>query len=960
MRRILLALALVASLLFPALGSSEPGGGNSGGTGTGNAPQICAECDPGDQPEPNPLDAMFVSQSVPATMAAGRSYAVSVTMRNTGSKTWSAANNFRLGSQNPMDNTLWGLGRVHVPASIANGQNATFNFNVTAPPTSGIYNFQWRMVQDGVTWFGAASTNVTVSVSGPNAPPTVQLTSPTNNGSASAPAIIDLAAAAADVGGSVVSVSFWSGASLLGTDTSAPFTMVMANALVGTYQFKAIATDNSGATTTSAAVSFTVVPEPVPAASAVRTYVYDTFERLCKTINPESGATLLDYDAAGNISWVAEGTTLLTAECDRFRVLDSQKTYRLYDKLNRVRQVSTPGGTADLTTSYYPDGQVQSLQARNPGNLSVTTSYNYNKRRLLTGETSSNGSTLYSLGYGHDANGTLAALTYPDGQTISYLPDALGRATRVASTAGATYASDIRYYASGAIRQFKFGNEIVHSMEPNLRNLPARSLDRYVGPSGTLTVLDDAYAFDQNANVKSITDAAQAGRTSRTMTYDGVDRLKSAVSPLQWGNATYGYDALDNLRVADQGTRQYRYNYNTANRLSSITSPSGPTIFTLGYDSRGNTTSKNGQVYVFDSVNRMSQVTGMQTYRYDGQGRRVQTTDADGKTTFWIYSQSGQVLYTSEARRSQNVSYIYLGNSQVATRSVAWSGGAVSVRYQHTDALGSPVAETDPLRNIVKRNSYAPYGEAYGATVIDGTGYTGHVMDRATGLTYMQQRYYDPGLGRFISVDPKALDKTAASNFATYAYAANDPVGFTDPDGRNAVTKGGKLLKAIVRGEDMAETFADNIADVSTLMNPLASPLDKGIAAVCLLSELAPVSVSDVKDVGRVIGFLKRGPKTEVSAPHNAKIREEAARLTENGNTIVAGGGKTEKLIPTPGGLKSGRRPDILYETPEGELRGTNVGKTRADGTPVKREAEAIADLSNQAGLPTEFVPYDK
>ena len=50
---------------------------------------------------------------------------------------------------------------------------------------------------------------------------------------------------------------------------------------------------------------------------------------------------------------------------------------------------------------------------------------------------------------------------------------------------------------------------------------------------------------------------------------------------------------------------------------------------------------------VFDAGNRLDQVAGQETYRYGGQGRRVQTTAADGKTTFWIYSQSGSELLDS-------------------------------------------------------------------------------------------------------------------------------------------------------------------------------------------------------------------------------------------------------------------------------------------------------------------------
>jgi hypothetical protein len=105
----------------------------------------------------------------------------------------------------------------------------------------------------------------------------------------------------------------------------------------------------------------------------------------------------------------------------------------------------------------------------------------------------------------------------------------------------------------------------------------------------------------------------------------------------------------------------------------------------------------------------------------------------------------------------------------------------------------------------------------------------------------------------------------------------------------------------------------------------------------------------------------KRGPKTDETAPHNAKIREEAERLAAiPGNRIVAGGrDKPERLVPTPGGVKSGRRPDIIYETPDGSMRGVNVGRTKADGSPVTREQQALDDLNGPGGLPTDFVPYD-
>jgi len=113
-------------------------------------------------------DAAFVDQEVPTTMVAGQTYSVRVTMRNTGSSTWTAAdpNPHRLGSQNPQDNMTWGMNRVPMEAgaTVTPGQTKAFSWNVTAPSTPGTYDFQWQMRQSGVGWFGDRTTNVSVTV----------------------------------------------------------------------------------------------------------------------------------------------------------------------------------------------------------------------------------------------------------------------------------------------------------------------------------------------------------------------------------------------------------------------------------------------------------------------------------------------------------------------------------------------------------------------------------------------------------------------------------------------------------------------------------------------------------------------------------------------------------------------------------------------------------------------------
>ncbi|WIH07032.1 RHS repeat-associated core domain-containing protein [Xanthomonas translucens pv. graminis] len=115
---------------------------------------------------------------------------------------------------------------------------------------------------------------------------------------------------------------------------------------------------------------------------------------------------------------------------------------------------------------------------------------------------------------------------------------------------------------------------------------------------------------------------------------------------------------------------------------------------------------------------------------------------------------------------------------------VAFSASAQTVRYVHTDGLGSVVLTTDKDRNIIERSEYEPYGSLLNRPLTDGPGYTGHVMDAATELTYMQQRYYDPKIGRFLSVDPVNVSSQNGINFSRYWYASNNPYANKDPDGR--------------------------------------------------------------------------------------------------------------------------------------------------------------------------------
>ncbi len=123
---------------------------------------------------------------------------------------------------------------------------------------------------------------------------------------------------------------------------------------------------------------------------------------------------------------------------------------------------------------------------------------------------------------------------------------------------------------------------------------------------------------------------------------------------------------------------------------------------------------------------------------------------------------------------------------------LAASAQAQTVEYLHTDALGSVVAVTNASRTVLERREYEPYGSQLTPAVTNGPGYTGHVQDAATGLVYMQQRYYDAQIGRFLSADPVAA---TIDDFNRYAYVRNNPL--------NGPTPPVKLCGSLCRGSEL-------------------------------------------------------------------------------------------------------------------------------------------------------------
>ena len=618
--------------------------------------------------------------------------------------------------------------------------------------------------------------------------------------------------------------------------------------------------------------------------SQTRRYVYDAHAQLCKTIEPETGATVMDYDAAGNVTQTTAGLAGdafgSTTDCQRAAALASGRTStREYDARNRLAQLLFPDGRGNQIWTYAADGLPASVTAYNTaasvdGGTPVITAYTYNNRRLLAGEslTQPNWYT-WGVGYDYDRIGNLRWQSYPTGLTLDYAPNALGQPLQVKDAAGTIYASGAQYHPNGSLKQFAYGNGIVHTMTQNARQLPARV-------TSSDGVLDYTYNYDANGNATNIWDLARGDHYSRWLNYDNLDRLTAAGSAGFGGDAWHRmtYDALDNIESWKlAGVKDYAdYVYDAGNRLTAIRNTAGATVVGIAYDPQGNLHNKNGQFYDFDFGNRLRAVSGKEYYRYDGLGRRVVAWEPTTNSILSQYTRSGHVVYQENHRNSIASEHVYLAGSLIATSERNWVTNVRATKYQHTDALGSPVAVTNASGQVIERNDYEPWGAIIGKPNHNGIGYTGHVMDGATGLTYMQQRYYDQSIGRFLSVDPVTADSRTGGNFNRYWYANNSPYRFTDPDGR--------------RSREEADHKREMVVDRRS-MN--AHPSLRGSVAITVSSQGASSQPSQAKPQQVTSSVPSESNKKGWSA---SSIFTGDKTVTATGVAALGGGIKAEKV----------------------------------------------------------------
>ena len=211
----------------------------------------------------------------------------------------------------------------------------------------------------------------------------------------------------------------------------------------------------------------------------------------------------------------------------------------------------------------------------------------------------------------------------------------------------------------------------------------------------------------------------------------------------------------------------------------------------------------------------------------------------------WSFLDASLPPFLAGARRADSASAIWVARStsvQVDPRATA----SEDVLFYHEDHLGSVIMVTDQAGALVSETLHAPYGaelavENSGSSRIPH-GFTGMERDADTGLDYFGARFYDPSIGRFLSVDPRLgethdmapdeLKEFLADprKLMTYAYAGDNPLTFIDRDGKEFDVVGPRAQEFVdmlgrLSGLDLELGEGGRVTiDPDGLMDPTVSP----------------------------------------------------------------------------------------------------------------------------------------
>lgn len=425
----------------------------------------------------------------------------------------------------------------------------------------------------------------------------------------------------------------------------------------------------------------------------------------------------------------------------------------------------------------------------------------------------------YTVGYTYTLDGQLKSTKYPTAgglntETVGVYYDSRGIPEWMGGGLGwGVYVAGTQYSVYGEPLVVDLGSSyssmVNYSYEYGTRRLEGTWLQR---ETASTYDIDLTYDYDAAGNIKRIGDAAASADT-QCFTYDDQRRLTGAWTPSSGSCASapsasalggpapywqsYAYDAAGNRTSstvhAVSGNRTTSYTRPAAGTAkahtltsSTTTGPTGSTTNSYTYDAAGNTVTRTiagaaAQTLTWDTEGRLDTLTQggvVHDYTYTADGERL--IRREGATTT-VYLPGGEELTRVGATGAVKASRYYtFGGETVAVRTATGAAGVNSLVGDHHDTPGIAI---NNATNALTRRYHDPFGNPRGSVTawIDDRGFINKSTD-ASSLTQIGARYYDPGIGAFISPDP-VLDTRSPQQWNPYPYSVSNPTTYSDPTG---------------------------------------------------------------------------------------------------------------------------------------------------------------------------------